>query len=133
VNVPPEIASAPVSAPVPAVTYKLPVASIFAVFVKPVVPVGEVTMPREVVAVPPLAATVRLGAANAGATDVRTPSPSDATATSATRLKFVFVDMFFLSLVRFRNFLSLARRSFDLLIPYPVAHTCNAAKIRKSI
>jgi hypothetical protein len=72
-------------------------------------------------------------AAFAGATDVRTPSPSDATATSATRLKFVFVDMFFLSLVRFRNFLSLARRSFDLLIPYPVAHTCNAAKIRKSI
>jgi len=53
----------------------------------------------------------------AGATDVRTPSPSVATATSATRLKFVFVDMFFLSLVRFRNFLDLARRSFDLLIP----------------
>jgi hypothetical protein len=56
--------------------------------------------------------------ADAGATDVRTPSPNAATATSATRLKFVFVDMFFLSLVRFRNFLDLARRSFDLLIPF---------------
>jgi hypothetical protein len=56
--------------------------------------------------------------ADAGDTDVRTPSPSAATATSATRLKFVFVDMFFLSLVRYRNFLNLARRSFDLLIPF---------------
>jgi hypothetical protein len=113
----PETAIAESVEPVPAVTYKLPVESIFAVRSKPSVPVGAVTTPREVVAVPPLAATVSDAAAFAGATDVRTPSPSDATATSATRLKFVFVDMFFLSLVRFRNFLSLARRSFDLLIP----------------
>jgi hypothetical protein len=56
-------------------------------------------------------------AAFAGATDVRTPSPNAATATSATRLKFVFVDMFFLSLVEFGNFPDSARRSFDLLIP----------------
>jgi hypothetical protein len=47
----------------------------------------------------------------AGATDVRTPSPSDATATSATRLKFVFVDMFFLSLVEIGHFPISARRS----------------------
>jgi hypothetical protein len=32
-------------------------------------------------------------------------------------LKFVFVDMFFLSLVEFGNFPISARRSFDLLIP----------------
>jgi len=57
-------------------------------------------------------------AADAGATDVRTPSPSAATATSATRLKFVFVDMFFLSLVEIGHFPISARSSFELLIPY---------------
>jgi hypothetical protein len=35
----------------------------------------------------------------AGAIDVKTPSPSDATATTAMRLKFVFVDICFLSIV----------------------------------
>jgi hypothetical protein len=50
-------------------------------------------------------------------TDTR-PAVSADTATSAMRLRSVFVDMFFLSLVRFRNFLYLARRSFDLLIPF---------------
>jgi hypothetical protein len=35
----------------------------------------------------------------AGAIDVNTPSPSDATATTAMRLKFVFVDICFLSIV----------------------------------
>ena len=54
----------------------------------------------------------------AGATDVSTPSPSAATATNATRLKFVFVDMFFLSLVETGHFPISARRSFDLLIPF---------------
>jgi hypothetical protein len=39
-------------------------------------------------------------AADAGATDVRTPNPSAATATSAMRLKVVFVDIFFLSISR---------------------------------
>jgi hypothetical protein len=57
-------------------------------------------------------------AADAGAADVRTPSPNAATATSATRLKFVFVDMFFLSLVDIGHFPISARRSFDLLIPF---------------
>jgi hypothetical protein len=39
-------------------------------------------------------------AADAGATDVRTPSPNAATATSAMRLKVVFVDICFLSISR---------------------------------
>jgi hypothetical protein len=55
-------------------------------------------------------------AAGVPTTDTR-PAVSAVTATSAMRLRSVFVDMFFLSLVRFRNFLDLARRSFDLLIP----------------
>jgi hypothetical protein len=64
----------------------------------------------------PAVMSATLVPALAGATD-RTPAPNVATATSAMRLRSVFVDMFFLSLVRFRNFLDLARRSFDLLIP----------------
>jgi hypothetical protein len=52
-------------------------------------------------------------AAFAGATD-RTPAPNAATATSAMRLKFVFVDMFFLSLVELRNFLISARRPCEI-------------------
>jgi hypothetical protein len=55
--------------------------------------------------------------ADGTATTESSPAPSADTATSAMRLRSVFVDMFFLSLVRFRNFLDLARRSFDLLIP----------------
>jgi hypothetical protein len=43
-------------------------------------------------------------AALAGATDVRTPRPKAATATSATRLKVVFVDICFLSISRSREF-----------------------------
>jgi hypothetical protein len=58
-----------------------------------------------------------IGAANAGAAD-RTPAPNVATATSAMRLRSVFVDMFFLSLVEFGNFPISARRSFDPLIPF---------------
>jgi hypothetical protein len=42
-------------------------------------------------------------AALAGATDVRTPIDNAATATSEIRLKVVFVDMFFLSLVELRT------------------------------
>jgi hypothetical protein len=40
----------------------------------------------------------------AGATDDRTPRPKAATATSATRLKVVFVDICFLSISRSREF-----------------------------
>jgi len=43
-------------------------------------------------------------AALAGATEVRTPKPKAATATSATRLKVVFVDICFLSISRSREF-----------------------------
>jgi hypothetical protein len=42
--------------------------------------------------------------------ELRTPRPKAATATSAMRLKFVFVDMYFLSLVVTRNFLVAASR-----------------------
>jgi hypothetical protein len=40
----------------------------------------------------------------AGATDVKTPKPREATATSATRLKVVFVDICFLSISRDQEF-----------------------------
>ena len=69
--------------------------------------------------------TAASSAAYAGATD-RTPAPNAVTATSAMRLKFVFVDICFLSLVELGNFPISARRSFDLLIPSSMAHTCNA-------
>ena len=44
-------------------------------------------------------------AAVAGATEDKTPRPKAATATSATRLKVVFVDICFLSISRSREFL----------------------------
>jgi hypothetical protein len=43
-------------------------------------------------------------AALAGATDVKTPKPREATATSAMRLKVVFVDICFLSISRDQEF-----------------------------
>jgi len=43
-------------------------------------------------------------AALAGDTEVKTPKPKAATATSATRLKVVFVDICFLSISRSREF-----------------------------
>jgi len=43
-------------------------------------------------------------AAEAGATEVKTPNPKAATVTSATRLKVVFVDICFLSISRSREF-----------------------------
>jgi hypothetical protein len=82
---------------------------------------GVEALPRP--AVPPVVLAVTFVASPAaaladdiGATE-SSPAPSADTATSAMRLRSVFVDMYFLSLVRFRNFLDLARRSFDLLIP----------------
>jgi hypothetical protein len=47
---------------------------------------------------------VRGSAAVAGATEDKTPRPKAATATSATRLKVVFVDICFLSISRDREF-----------------------------
>jgi hypothetical protein len=60
---------------------------------------------------------VPLSAAVAGEV-ARTPAPRATTATSAMRLRSVFVDMFFLSLVEIGHFPISARRSFDLLIPF---------------
>jgi hypothetical protein len=54
-----------------------------------------------------IAVMFAFAAADAGATDVRTPKPNAATATSATRLKVVFVDICFLSISRVREFLAL--------------------------
>jgi hypothetical protein len=56
--------------------------------------------------------------ADGTATTESSPAPSADTATSAMRLRSVFVDMFFLSLVEFEYFSDSARRSFDLLIPF---------------
>jgi hypothetical protein len=59
------------------------------------------------------ATTVKVGAELNTAfdgTELRTPIPNAATATSAIRLKFVFVDICFLSLVANRNFLVAASR-----------------------
>jgi hypothetical protein len=50
-----------------------------------------------------------LTAAFEGATESN-PKPNEATATSAIRLKFVFVDIYFLSLVVTKNFLVAASR-----------------------
>jgi hypothetical protein len=46
-----------------------------------------------------------------------TPAVKAETAITAMRLRSVVFDILFLSLVRIRNFLILARRSFDPLIP----------------
>jgi len=55
------------------------------------------------------------GAAIAGATDVKTPKPNEATATSAMRLKVVFVDICFLSISRVREFLDLGLNQISLI------------------
>ena len=64
-------------------------------------------------------------ATGADATD-NIPAVNADTASSAMRCLIVFVDIFFLSLVEFEYFPISARRSFDPLIPSPLAHTCNA-------
>ena len=58
-------------------------------------------------------------ATGAVATTDKTPVVNAVTTVSAIRLRSVVFDICFLSLVRIRNFLNLARRSFDLLIPFP--------------
>jgi hypothetical protein len=137
--VPPETTTAEVAAPAALAMDRRPPASIVAVAVVVVTEIALVPPPvnRPWVddVVSPFAATVKSTAALADgtATTESSPAPSVVTATSAMRLRSVFVDMYFLSLVETGNFPISARRSFDLLIPYPVAHTCNAAKIRKPI
>jgi hypothetical protein len=61
---------------------------------------------------------VEAALADGTATTESSPAPSADTATSAMRLRSVFVDMFFLSLVEIGHFPISARRSFDLLIPF---------------
>jgi len=63
-----------------------------------------------VVAVPFAAVTTNEDVVACEGTELSTPRPKAATATSAMRLKFVFVDMYFLSLVVTRNFLVAASR-----------------------
>jgi hypothetical protein len=60
-----------------------------------------------------LSPTAPLSAAVAGEV-ARTPAPRAATATSAMRLRSVFVDMFFLSLVEIGHFPISARRSCEI-------------------
>jgi hypothetical protein len=62
------------------------------------------------VAVPPIVIVGAVRNVALAGTELRTPRPKAATATSAMRLKFVFVDICFLSLVVTRNFLVAASR-----------------------
>jgi hypothetical protein len=80
--------------PVATVDAKVPGAAI--VTVEPVTAGAEAIVPK-VNGASPVPAV-------AGATDVRTPKPREATATSATRLKVVFVDICFLSISRSEEF-----------------------------
>jgi len=59
---------------------------------------------RAALEVPTVSDVTGLRAALAGATEVRTPKPKAATATSAMRLKVVFVDICFLSISRSEEF-----------------------------
>ena len=78
------------------------------------VPVEARTFVAVVLGDPPCALATEVPA-----TDVKTPAASAVTTVSEIRLRSVVFDIFFLSLVRIRNFLNLARRSFDPLIPFP--------------
>ena len=73
------------------------------------------------------AACVTAFAVDTGTIEIN-PETSAVKETNDIRLLSVFLDIFFLSLVRIKNFLNLARRSFDPLIPSPMAHTCNAVR-----
>jgi hypothetical protein len=121
--VPPETTTAEVAAPAALAMDSRPPESIVAVAVVVVTVIADVPPPvnRPCVedVVNPFAATVKSTAALAdgAATTESSPAPSVVTATSAMRLRSVFVDMFFLSLVEIGHFPISARRSFDLLIP----------------
>jgi hypothetical protein len=64
----------------------------------------DVIPTREADEAPGVIEVTGLIAAVAGATEVKTPKPREATATSATRLKVVFVDICFLSISRSEEF-----------------------------
>jgi hypothetical protein len=86
---------------------------------------GKVEVNMLAPGVPTLAASdaspAALWLADATGTDVTVNNPANnaVVAVSAMRLRIVVFDIFFLSLVRVRDFLTLARRSFDLLILFP--------------
>jgi hypothetical protein len=101
--------------PEPKSTAKVPVESKVAVFVVVALAVPFASKPVE--AAIELMVAVEAALADGTATTESSPAPSADTATSAMRLRSVFVDMFFLSLVEIGNFPISARRSFDLLIP----------------
>jgi hypothetical protein len=91
--------------------------------------VGVPVKQAALVPVVPAAATeIELAAALADGTAITesTPAANADTVATAIRCLIVFIDIFFLSLVEFEYFPISARRSFDLLIPSPLAHTCNA-------
>jgi hypothetical protein len=78
-------------------------------------PVVPEMMPREVIEVPPLAATVKPGVACAdgATTTVIKPAPRVDTATSAMRLRSVLIDILFLSLSQIRPFLIWLEEAFS--------------------
>jgi len=78
---------------------------------------SNVPLPVPIVRLSPPAALCAV-ATGAEAT-VNIPANRAVVAVSAMRLRSVVFDIFFLSLVRIRNFPTLARRSFDPLIPFP--------------
>jgi hypothetical protein len=65
---------------------------------------GESDVALETTVIELLSNAIDVATAFAGATDVKTPRPKAATATSAMRLKVVFVDMCFLSISRTEEF-----------------------------
>jgi hypothetical protein len=81
-------------------------------FAPAVEPVSPFPPPTDAVPAVALAVSVRLvaGIIACEGAELRTPIPKAATATSAMRLKFVVVDIYFLSLVATRNFLVTASR-----------------------
>jgi hypothetical protein len=80
------------------------VAALAAVVVRVIVVAPEETPVRAGADVPAEIADTSESAAEAGATEVKTPRPKAATATSAMRLKVVFVDICFLSISRTLEF-----------------------------
>jgi len=77
----------------------LPASSVIKTGTKPLLVTPSPTIVREV-----YPSVIALLAAEAGATELSTPKPNEATATSATRLKVVFVDICFLSISRTEEF-----------------------------
>jgi len=76
---------------------------------------GESDVALETTVIELLSKVIETPVALAGATELKTPRPKAATATSATRLKVVFVDMCFLSISRVREFPDLGLNQISLV------------------